>query len=492
MATILMISAQPAAQARALERLRARGHVLTFARDAGGAARLLRKRRFDLVLLDGHPARGKRNPRSEPAGSGARIFTLLPGGAARRSVGEGAGPWKPASPRVPLVGQIEKAIALAEARGSSGALRQRLREREKELDTLRSHVRAERMRLSLILSSLVVGVVLTNRVGKVSLVNESARRMLGLPDSGPLGPLRPGSPLRRLLQRMRDPRLHGVKTGRLALQKENNAELRTLVAPLRDRSESFWGSLAILEETGEKSRLNDLKSDFISRVSHELKTPLASIRAASDVIAQAKIGALNRKQEKMLRIITEETGNLVCLVEDLLDISEIESGRIELKFGRCSLSEAARASLDQFRARYQEKGVTLLDAVLPSCPPIQADPKRISQVFHHLLSNALKFTPAGGRVELKVAVEDQEGDDGVRTMLVASVSDSGIGIARKDLERIFDKFHQTENLNTRSAGGSGLGLSISKFLVEAHGGELWVDSHPGAGSTFFFTIPTTR
>jgi len=316
--------------------------------------------------------------------------------------------------------------------------------------------------------------------------------MLGLPDTGPLGPKRPGSPLRRLLQRMRDPRLRGVKIGRLAVSPEKNGDLRTLVAPLRDRSESFWGSLAILEETGEKSRLNDLKSDFISRVSHELKTPLASIRAASDVIAQAKIGALNRKQEKMLRIITEETGNLVCLVEDLLDISEIESGRIELEFGRCSLSEAARASLEQFKVRYREKGVALLDAVLPACPPIQADTKRIRQVFHHLLSNALKFTPAGGRVELKVAVEEQEGDDGMRTMLVASVSDSGIGIARKDLERIFDKFHQTENLNTRSAGGSGLGLSISKFLVEAHGGELWVDSHPGAGSTFFFTIPTTR
>jgi len=371
-------------------------------------------------------------------------------------------------------------------------LERQLREREAEVASLRVRLRAERMRLSLIVGSLVSGVVLTGCKGKLLLINETARRMLGLPGAGPAGPARSGSPLKHLLRRMRLPHQQGVKMGTLRLGANGHGEVRTLVVPLRDGHGLLWGALAILEEPGEGGRLNEMKSDFISRVSHELKTPLASIRAASDIIAQAKIGALNHKQEKMLRIITQETGNLVCLIEDLLDMSEIESGRISLSFRRCSLADAARASLDHFRGRYRQKQVALLDSLPPACPHVHADPGRIRQVFDNLLSNALKFTPAGGRVELRVIAEERGDRTGGRRMLQASVSDTGVGIQRRELERIFDKFHQAESLNTRAAGGAGLGLSISKFLVEAHGGEIWVESQPGAGSTFFFSLPITR
>jgi len=379
----------------------------------------------------------------------------------------------------------------APEKGPSLLLRQ-LRDAERQVASLRTRLRAERMRLSLILSSLVVGVVLTDCKGKLLLINDSARRMLGLRESGPPGPPRPGTPLKHLLRRMRLPDQRGVKMGSLGPHAAGTAEVRTLVAPLRDRHGLLWGTLAILEEPGEEGRLNEMKSDFISRVSHELKTPLASIRAASDVIAQAKIGSVNRKQEKMLQIITEETGNLVGLIEDLLDMSEIESGRISLKFQKCSLSEVARASLDHFRGRYHEKQVALLDSLPAACPHVHADPERIRQVFDNLLSNALKFTPPGGRVELRVKVEEPGDRAGSRRMLRASVSDTGTGIPRKELERIFEKFHQAESLNTRTAGGTGLGLSISRFLVEAHGGEIWVESRPGAGSTFHFSLPLTR
>ena len=372
------------------------------------------------------------------------------------------------------------------------ALLRQLRERERKIDSLRSRLRSERMRLSLIVSSLVVGVVLTDCKGKLLLINESARRMLGLRESGPPGPPRPGTPLKHLLRRMRLPHQRGVKMGVLSLPAAGSAEVRTLVAPLRDCHGLLWGTLAILEEPGEEGRLNEMKSDFISRVSHELKTPLASIRAATDVIAQAKIGALNRKQEKMLQIITEETGNLVGLIEDLLDMSELESGRLSLKFQRCSLTDVARASLEPFRVRYHQKGVALLESLPAACPHVHADPVRIRQVFENLLSNALKFTPPGGRVELKVKVEEASDSTGGRRLLRASVSDTGVGIPRKELERIFEKFHQAESLNTRTAGGTGLGLSISKFLVEAHGGEIWVESRPGTGSTFYFSLPVTR
>jgi len=493
MARILMISAQSAARSLARERLGPRGHVLRFARDPGAAARLLREKRFDLVLLDGKPSRGKaRIRRGGPATPRARVLMLPRGwGREERNESERAGKKRPGR-SARFLRRVETVIAREERRKAEAGLQRRLQSRDRKVANLAARLKAERMRLSLILSSLAVAVVLTDRNGRLSLVNESARRMLGLPGTGALGPVRRGSPLRDLLMRMRQSHLTAVRSGRLGVEREEKTALRTLVAPLRDPGGSLWGTLGILEEPEMGGRLNELKSDFLSRVSHELKTPLSSIRAASDVIAQAKIGALNRKQEKMLRIITEETGNLVCLIEDLLDVSEIESGKIELRFRRCLLTEAARASLEHFRGRYREKGVALDESLAPDCPPVQADPRRLRQVFDNLLSNALKFTPAGGRVALVAKIGDRDQKEEKRRMVQASVSDTGIGIAPKDLERIFDRFHQTENLNTRVAGGSGLGLSISRFLVQAHGGELWVESHPGAGSTFFFTLPATR
>jgi signal transduction histidine kinase len=370
-------------------------------------------------------------------------------------------------------------------------LQRRLRERERETAILRARLRAERMRLSLILGSLAPGVVLTDCRGKLLLVNESGRRMLDLPGAGKLR-MRPGSPLKSLLRRMQPNHQRGVKMGSLRLPATGASEIRTLMAPLRDRRGLLWGTLAILEEAEGAGRLDELKSDFISRVSHELMTPLASIRAASDVIAQAKIGSLNPKQEKMLRIISQETGTLVGLIEDLLEVSEIETGRISLKFRRCSLPDLARQCLERFRRSFQRKQVALLESLPAVCPQVQADPDRIRQVFDQLLSNALKFTPPGGRVEVQVTVEDPGSAPGGRRTIQASVRDSGIGIPRRELERIFDKFHQVESLNTRTAGGSGLGLSISKFLVEAHGGEIWVESQPGVGSAFFFSLPVTR
>jgi signal transduction histidine kinase len=376
---------------------------------------------------------------------------------------------------------------------SPAFLRRSLAEKTKKIVSLREHLRAERARLSLIVSSLVAGVVLTDSQGRLLLVNDGARRMLGLPGSGTVESLGRRKSFQPLLGKMRRPRQAGVRTGVLRLPSQEDAGVKMLLAPLRDAGGTFWGTLAILEEGAEEDeRLSGMKSDFISRVSHELKTPLASIRAATDVIAQAKIGALNRKQEKMLRIITEETGHLVGLVEDLLDMSEIESGRLSMRFRRCSLAEGARSAMDQVRAGYRQKEVALLESLPASCPAVHADPERLRQVFDNLLSNALKFTPTGGRVELAVRVEGPGDRTGGRRVLLASVSDNGVGIPRKDLKRIFEKFHQGESLNTRSAGGTGLGLSISKFLVEAHGGEIWVESRPGSGSTFFFSIPIAR
>jgi len=234
------------------------------------------------------------------------------------------------------------------------------------------------------------------------------------------------------------------------------------------------------------------KGDLLPRISRELKTPLSSIRSASLAVARARTGTLSRRQEKMLRIITEESAALVCLIEDLLDMAEIESGRLALKFRRCAVTEVARASIDRQRPRFRQKGVELLDSLPALCPAVRADAARLRQVFDHLLSNALKFTPPGGRVEVKLRRDEPSVRSRSRQTLLLSVSDTGEGVPRQDLAALFESPRADASRSSRAGGGAGLGLSFARFLVEAHGGEIRAESGPAPGTTFIFTLPIAR
>ncbi len=366
---------------------------------------------------------------------------------------------------------------------STRALKRRLRERERQCRSLTGRLKSERARLSLVLNSLGTGVVLTDRKGRVTFLSDEARSLLARAASGRGAPRGAGS-FQVLVRKLKRCRGKGTLTLPLRRPDGGRPDLRALIAPLNDRDGAFRGSVVLLEDP--------LRTDLISRMSHELKTPLASIRAASDVIAQARIGALNKKQERMLQIITEETGNLICLIEDLFELSELESGKVALKFRRCSLPEVARSAMDHFRGRFRQKGVALHDSLPAACPTVQADPSRIRQVFDHLLWNALRFTPAGGRVEVAVRAQSPNGGPVGRRELIASVSDTGTGISGKELPRIFDRSEPPEAADPRPPGGIGFGLSLCRFLVEAHGGEIRVESKTGAGSTFTFVLPAER
>jgi signal transduction histidine kinase len=191
----------------------------------------------------------------------------------------------------------------------------------------------------------------------------------------------------------------------------------------------------------------------------------------------------------MLRIITEESAALVCLIEDLLDMAEIESGRIALRFQSCCLLEVARASLDRQRPRYRQKGVDLVDSLPAICPDVRADAARLRQVFDHLLSSALKFTPRGRRVEVRFGRELQSSRSSATPMLRIGIADTGERIAREDLGSLFEA---GRGAAPRAGGANGLGLSLVRFLVEAHGGEIWAESGQSRENVMLFTLPTIR
>jgi PAS domain S-box-containing protein len=231
--------------------------------------------------------------------------------------------------------------------------------------------------------------------------------------------------------------------------------------------------------------LDRMKSDFVSVVSHELRTPITAIKAFVDIL-QIKPDMPPDRKMKMLRTVSEESDRLGRLINDLLDLSRIESGSIAWHEGTLSVADIIRTSVEGITPLAANKGIEIVTAVADALPELRGDRDRIVQVMTNLLSNAVKFTPAGGRISVAARSEP-----GPPELVVVAVSDTGRGIPEKDFPLIFDKFHRSENGDSDMIEGIGLGLNISRQIVEHHGGRIWAESVPGEGSTFRFSIPVS-
>jgi signal transduction histidine kinase len=217
-------------------------------------------------------------------------------------------------------------------------------------------------------------------------------------------------------------------------------------------------------------------------MSHELRTPLNAVIGFSEVLAERLFGDLNAKQEEYARDILDSGRHLLSLINDILDLSKVEAGRVELEPTPFSVAEALENGLLMVRERASRQGISLSLDVDPTVGLINADERKVKQVIFNLLSNAVKFTPDGGRIEV---VARREGD-GVRL----AVRDTGVGIAPSDQALVFEEFQQINPASTLHAReGTGLGLALARRFVELHGGHIWVESQVGVGSTFVFTLP---
>jgi signal transduction histidine kinase len=226
------------------------------------------------------------------------------------------------------------------------------------------------------------------------------------------------------------------------------------------------------------------KSEFLAAMSHELRTPLNAVIGFSEVLLERLFGDLNEKQAEYLGDILDSGRHLLALINDILDLSKVEAGRMELESGRFALPETLEAGLSLLRERAARHNVALslqVHPALAAAAGIEADERKVKQVLFNLLSNAVKFTPDGGRVEVSAHLAGSE--------VVVAVKDSGIGIAPADQERIFEAFQQAGQGPDQAREGTGLGLPLARQFVELHGGRLWVESAPGQGSTFTFTLP---
>jgi signal transduction histidine kinase len=244
-------------------------------------------------------------------------------------------------------------------------------------------------------------------------------------------------------------------------------------------------NVRLFNELADKSRqleaASQHKSEFLANMSHELRTPLNAVIGFSEVLTERMFGELNEKQDEYLKDIYASGQHLLSLINDILDLSKIEAGRMELELADFNLPQALENALVLVRERALRRSITLEQAIDPHLGEIRGDERKVKQVLLNLLSNALKFTPDGGRVNVQAMLHDAN--------VEVSVSDTGVGIAPADQEAIFEEFRQVGTA-AKKVEGTGLGLTLSRKFIELHGGRIWVESQLGTGSTFTFTIPT--
>ncbi len=237
-------------------------------------------------------------------------------------------------------------------------------------------------------------------------------------------------------------------------------------------------------------RANSAKSEFVSAAAHELKNPLTSIKGYSDLLVGGAVGPISENQANFLTTIRSNAERMGTLVSDLQDISRIEAGQLELKFSSESVETLIEEVVNSLKKSIDDKGQRL-DIQLPDdLPQIWCDNTRLIQVLTNLVSNAHKYSPTEGLIQIKANIQSDQGDESLDQMVHVCVIDNGIGISAEDQERIFQQFFRSEDKNVRETTGTGLGLSITKNLVEMQGGELWFESQLGEGTSFHFTIPT--
>ncbi len=251
-----------------------------------------------------------------------------------------------------------------------------------------------------------------------------------------------------------------------------------------DRTRELEQALVELSRKGSELEVASRhKSEFLANMSHELRTPLNAIIGFSQVLRQRLFGEINPKQEEYLDDILASGNHLLGLINDVLDLSKVEAGQVELEVATFSLREALERGVVTVRERATNSGVHLSLELSADVDLVDGDERRVQQVVFNLLSNAVKFTPRGGSVVVASARENGQ--------VHVSVTDTGPGVAADDQERIFDEFQQTD-VGLRQQEGTGLGLALSKRLVELHRGRIWVESQSGHGSRFVFTLPIEK
>jgi PAS domain S-box-containing protein len=361
-------------------------------------------------------------------------------------------------------------------------LEERVKARTLELEEVIRQVNNEKGKTERIIDEITDGVIVTDVTGKILLINPAAQMLLGNKREAVSADLSEVAHIPYLQEIFQNPAEAATKE--VEVNDSNLTSHRVLKAtavPLKDERGDLLGKVAVFHDITRFKEVDRLKSGFISQVSHELRTPLTSIKGYIDNLRDGIAGVLEEKQQNYLDRMSKHVDHLVCLINDLLDVSRIESGKMTLNLTTLSLRDLVAEVINNLRPIAAEKHLEIRVKEFEGESRIRGDYAKLEQVITNLLDNAVKFTPPGGRITITLEHDGQ--------FLKTSIQDTGIGIPPEKRSKIFERFCRIEQESPSKVNGTGLGLHIAKNLIEMHGGQVSVTSDAGKGSEFSFTLP---
>jgi PAS domain S-box-containing protein len=374
--------------------------------------------------------------------------------------------------------------ALQDLRDINRELDQRVDDRTSDLAEALAREHAEASKNQAVLEGIADGVIVFDNEGRAVVANTAIGRILEHSGTEILGrdiETLMGGDVAPDDRDMVVSLLREKELRRSSLKFEwGEKTLSVSFAPVRGVTRAVTGTVAVFRDYTREAEIDRMKSDFVSIVSHELRTPLTSIKGYLDLLLMGASGQINKQQASFLEIAKGNAERLHSMVSDLLDISRIESGKVELDVQVVEIPQVVQQAIALVEPEFDDRGLDLTVDVPSDLPEVFGDPGRIGQVLLNLLSNAYKYTLEGGAMV-------RAGVDGA--VLWIEVIDTGLGISKSDQENLFARFFRAEDTNVRQQTGTGLGLNITKSLVEMHGGQVYVESELGRGSTFGFTLP---
>ena len=368
-----------------------------------------------------------------------------------------------------------------------------LRNLEEEMEKARRRAENERERDRVVLSSIGEGIVVLDHESRVSLLNKAAETMIGWTMDEVIGkPWGVVAPLEDEKGNKIDNEKRATKRvmqERIVLSNDKNYYVRkdgsrfsvgTTAAPI-EIGGKVAGTVAVFRDITHDKAVDRAKSEFVSLASHQLRTPLSAIKWFSEMLLAGDAGKLEGEQAEYMHNIYQSNERMIELLDGLLNISRIESGRIIVDPKPTDLGELVKQLIADLTGKIKEKKQNLVITVHPQLPAVNIDPKLIRQVYMNLLTNSIKYTPEGGQIEVVVSTKDG--------MVLSRVTDNGTGIPQEDQNKICQKFFRAGNAVKMEPDGTGLGLYLAKAIVDSSGGKLWFKSEENKGTTFWFTLP---
>ena len=347
----------------------------------------------------------------------------------------------------------------------------------------------EKQKIETIVESISDGIIVTGAVDRILLLNKAAEKIFNVDEKRAIK--------KNFLEVIKNNKLYEfIKSKKvedsetsssdyLDISKKDKAKInhyRVIVKAITNLEGESIGVVTLLQDITKLKELDELKSEFVASVSHELRTPIASVLMAAELLQNDIPGKTSEKQKEMIKIIIEDGNRLKNLINDILDLSRLESGKVKLNIKKYKLEEIINYVLKILDIRIKEENISVKTRLKKSLPPVKVDFSKISQVLTNLISNSINYKKENKKLSIEIGARLY------KNKVLVYVSDNGRGIIEKDQKKIFERFTETESYDEIKPRGSGLGLSISKSIIKSHGGDIWVESNVGKGSTFYFTL----